>query len=233
MADTLGRLIKRVAAGTASTSNLFAPQRALGSGAVQVWLTSDLNHLGAESPYRTLASIPGFETVKQASPTAFAEGEPAVWDFDWRSSQLTEEPPANACLGSHLVHRCTTGSRAWPRAVLRARVETHASPSDKLGAILVCCPGRLRAPDLGCASKGALVPGSGGAWVDLDLALPLEGTYFESMHGAVVLGAGSATGASAPGEPVFGHVATFWCAFFSTSGAVQVTAITLGLEPAP
>ena len=178
MADTIGRVIKRAPAGGGSTSDLFAAYRALGSGTFQAWMTSDLNHLGDESTYRTLRSVPGFTSVDQPSPTAPAiNAELTIADFDWSSSVLAPNP-ANVCLGTHVIHRNAVAASAWPNIVLRARIETLAtSPfADYIGAILVMCPGRWRAPQSGDAFAWDVIPANGGAWEDLVLTLPMSGT---------------------------------------------------------
>jgi hypothetical protein len=235
MADTIGRIIRRVAAGTASTSNEFADLRPLTSGAAQIWLTSDLNHHGDESNYRTLASIPGFNDILRPGPTGrTTDLTPA--DFDWFSPYATPagggDLAANACLGTHAIHRTARAGATWPTATLRCRIEPPANPADKLGYILVAVPGRgtlAAGAPAGCYVSGTV--SGGGSWADLDVSLPLAmPTHIAPQTDAPMLGR-TATGVPAQGELVTVNLATFWCAFFSTSGKCQAVAITLGLEP--
>lgn len=230
MADTIGRLIKRVTAGSASTSNPFADERALTSGAAQLWLTSDLNHLADESTYRTLASIPGFLEVDQDSPTLARGTDLDVDDFDW-SSSLLGGGPANACLGTHWIATVATGPSAWPKAVLRGRVENSAAPGDLVGAILVVAPGRGTTPSSRCSYASASFTAGGSTWADIVLEIALSSTDVLPMTEFPLLGDGGASGVPAPGETITVSVATFWCAFFSQTGKLQAVGLTLGLEP--
>lgn len=231
MADTIGRVIKRVAAGSASTSNPFAALHALTSGAFQMWLTSDLNLLGEESSYRPLASLPGFTDVSRPGPTgrvtALGPG-----DFDWIAPNGGYSPaPACACLGTHAIHRVATSSAVWPRATMRARVEPPANPADKLGYILVASPGRAGLPFVSTFTAGT-IPG-GPSWVDLDVSINLVAQMTATVAETPSLGDGGSSGVSPVGEAVVIDAVTFWCSFFSTSGKCQVVAITLDLEPVP
>jgi hypothetical protein len=234
MANTIGRVIRRIAAGTASTSNEFEELRPLGSGAAQIWLTSDLNHLGDESSYRTLASIPGFIDVSRQGPTGRTTNL-TPYDFNWFAPLVAPAGggalAANACLGTHAIPRTARAQDTWPKAVLRARVEPPTSGADKLGYILVAAPGRNT--EARTATAGQFVAGTvtgGGSWQDLVVSLPLTTDCVAPIFDAPTLG-DPTSGVPAIGEPVAVSVATFWCAFFSTSGKCQVVGITLGLEP--
>ena len=230
-ADTIGRVIRRVVAGSASTSNPFADLHALTSGAFQLWLTSDLNLLGEESTYRTLASIPGFDDVSRQGPTGRTTAlQPS--DFDWLPHDGGYTPaPACACLGSHAIHRVATASATWPRAVLRARVEPPSTGADSLGYILVASPGRGGLPFTTTFTAGTVA--GGGSWQDLEVSLTLTSEMTAALAETPALGDGGASGPSPVGETVVADVCTFWCAFFSTAGKCQVVAITLSLEPVP
>lgn len=230
-ADTIGRVIRRVAAGAASTSNPFADLRALTSGAFQLWLTSDLNLLGEEATYRTLASIPGWLDVSRPGPTGRTTGlQPS--DFDWLPVSGGYSPaPACACLGSHAIYRTATASATWPRAVLRGRVEPPSTGADKMGYILVASPGRGGLPFTSTFTSGTIA--GGGSWTDLDVSLTLTGEMTASLAETPALGDGGSSGPSPVGETVITDVATFWCAFFSTAGKCQVVGLTLSLEPVP
>ncbi len=235
MTDTLGRLIRRPAAGSVSTSNLFAALRALGSGSAQIELTSDLNWLGEQSAYRTLASIPGFEDVSRASPTNATGTDLAPSDFDWYGPLVTPlgggAMAANACLGTHAVHRLAGTGSLWPRAVLRARVEPPSSVGEYVYAILVAMPGRGAAVGAGGLYKSERVEGGAG-WGDLEISIVLTEAIVAPLSEAVTLGDGGSSGVSPFGESVNFGATTFWVSFFSgTGGKCQAVAITLGLEP--
>ena len=231
-ADTIGRVLKHVAAGSASTSAPFYDLRALTSGAVQLTLTSDLNLLGEESTYRTLASIPGFIDVSRVGPTGNVTNlQPS--DFDWLAplSPYYAPLPASACLGTHAIHRVATASATWPRAVLRCRVEPPASGADYLGAILVASPGRASLPWVSSFVAEAVV--GGGSWADLVLSLPLGASMVAPVADSPTLGDGGSSGVPVIGESVLYDACTFWCAFFTTAGKCQAVGITLALEPIP
>lgn len=233
-ADTIGRLIRRVDAGSASTSNAFADLRALTSGAFQLWLTSDLNHLAAEAPYRTLASVHGFADVSRQGPTGSVTSL-TPYDFDWLSPYATPfaggAVPACACLGTHAIHRDATRPAVWPRAVLRGRVEPPATGADKLGYILVASPGRDGTPYVATFSSGTIA--GGGSWTDLEVTLQLTDAMVAPLIETPAYGDGGSSGVSPIGETVAVNATTFWCAFFSTAGKCQAVALTLSLEPAP
>jgi len=231
-ADTVGRVIKRVAAGSASTSNQFASLHALTSGAFQLALTSDLNWLGEESTYRQLASIPGFTDVSRQGPTGNTTNlQPS--DFDWLpvNSGAYTPVPACACLGTHAIHRVATATATWPRVTMRARVEPPANPLDKFGYILVASPGRAGPPQVSTYSAGTIAGGA--SWVDLNVSINLNNEMTAGVAETPTLGDGGSSGVSVLGEAVIIDACTFWCSFFSTSGKCQVVAITLTLEPAP
>lgn len=230
-ADTIGRVIRRVAAGSASTSNAFDDLRALTSGAFQLWLTSDLNLLGEESTYRTLASIPGFIDVSRQGPTGRTTAlQPS--DFDWLPLDGGYSPaPACACLGSHAIHRVATASATLPRAVLRGRVEPPGTGADKFGYILVASPGRGGLPFVSTFTAGTIA--GGGSWTDLEVSITLTSEMTASIAETPALGDGGSSGPSPIGETVVADVCTFWCAFFSTAGKCQAVGLTLTLEPVP
>jgi hypothetical protein len=245
MANTIGRVIRRVAAGAASTSNQFADLRPLGSGAAQIWLTSDLNHLGDESTYRQLASVPGFGvggvSIARNSPTAATIAVPSQpSDFDWFSPAMytpfVEYPAASICFGTHPIHRVARDAATWPRLVLRCRVDTPTTSGDKMYACLVAAPG----PNTGAASiteAPLFVVGSatgGAGWVDFTLTLPLTVSSLATLAVRPELGA-TATGVSGDSEMVVATVTTVWASFLTTEvggKAAQAVGITLALEPA-
>lgn len=243
MANTIGRVIRRVAAGAASTSNEFAELRPLGSGAAQIWLTSDLNHLGDESTYRQLASVPGFGVggvgIARNSPTgSTSPSQPS--DFDWFSPAMytpfVEYPAASICFGSHPIHRVARDAATWPNLVLRCRVETPTTAGDKLFACLVAVPGmNTGAASITEAPLFVVGSATGGAgWVDFKLTLPLTVSSLATFAVRPELGA-TATGVSGDSEMVVAGVTTVWASFLTTGvggKASQAVGITLALEPA-
>jgi hypothetical protein len=204
--------------------------RPLGSGAAQIWLTSDLNHLGDESTYRQLASVPGFGVggveVARNSPTgSTSPSQPS--DFDWFSPAMytpfTEYPAASICFGSHPIHRVARDAATWPNLVLRCRVDTPTTSGDKLFACLIAVPG---------VNTGAATGGAG--WVDFKLTLPLTVSSLATIAVRPELGA-TATGVSGGSEMVAATVMTVWASFLTTEvggKAAQAVGITLALEPA-
>lgn len=243
MANTIGRVIRRVAAGAASTSNEFAELRPLGSGAAQIWLTSDLNHLGDESTYRQLASVPGFGVggveIARNSPTgSTSPSQPS--DFDWFSPAMytpfVEYPAASICFGSHPIHRVARDAATWPNLVLRCRVETPTTAGDKLFACLVAVPGmNTGAASITEAPLFVVGSATGGAgWVDFKLTLPLTVSSLATFAVRPELGA-TATGVSGDSEMVAATITTVWASFLTTEvggKASQAVGITLALEPA-
>ena len=233
MTDTLGRVIKRVPAGTGGTSDLFADLEALDSGAAQIFLTSDVNHLGVESPFRMIASSPGFLDISRPSPTG-AVTPTAPSDFDWFGRFETTPQVAAVCFGAHLVCRTVEDSTVWPDVVLRGRVEPPGTGGDKLGAILVAAPGvNTSAASVTSPSQfvATAIP-NGASWVDLELRLTITRELLSTFAVRPLLGA-PASGVPGDSEIVAGFVATFWASFYSTSGKCQAVALTLSLEPAP
>ena len=243
MANTIGRVIRRVAAGAASTSNEFAQLRPLGSGAAQLWLTSDLNHLGDESTYRQLASVPGFGvggvSIARNSPTgSTSPSQPS--DFDWFSPAMytpfVEYPAASICFGSHAIHRVARDAATWPNLVLRCRVDTPTTAGDKLFACLVAVPGmNTGAASITEAPLFVVGNATGGAgWVDFKLTLPLTVSSLATFAVRPELGA-TATGVSGDSEMVAATITTVWASFLTTEvggKAAQAVGITLALEPA-
>jgi len=237
VADTLGRVIRRVAAGSASTSNRFAALEALDALSAQVWLTSDINHLGDESTYRTIASIPGFIDLQRPSPTgATTAASPA--DFDWFGRFLptggSGSNPACQCLGEHVIHRVARDAATWPDIVLRARVQPPVGLAEKLNVCLVVVPGING--NAAVITDRALytittVAGNGGVWADLTMTLSLAAGSVSTISERPLLGAPS-SGVPGDSEIVAVSVLTAWVSAYSTSGKCSIAPITVALEPA-
>lgn len=226
MANTLGRVIRRVAAGSASTSNRFAALEALDAASAQIWLTSDVNHLGDESSYRTLASVPGFLDVSRPSPTGATIAESPA-DFDWFGRFAASPGAAVQCLGTHVIHRVARTATTWPNVVLRGR----CNPSTTMGACLVVVPGREgNAASVTDAGLYTVAMFSTSGWQDMTLTRSLSDESVGFVTERPLLGAPT-TGVPAASEIVSVSVCTIWCAFFSTGGKAEAVALTVSLEP--
>lgn len=230
MTDTIGRVIRSVAPGTISTSNRFAEKRPLSAGATQLLLTSNLNHLASESAYRMIATVPGFDNILNG-PATTTFSSPTLDTFDWRPRHGGITPaPSSQCLGTHLVYRRGTAepsTPAWPKAVLRARIETPGSGLDYIGSVFAVTAGRTSTVT---NAKFTAVNTPGTGWKDLSLTVQLDETTCAPTTTSPMLGA-PASGVPGITEPIVGFLSTFWCAFYSTSGKVQAVAITVSLEP--
>jgi hypothetical protein len=226
MANTLGRVIRRVAAGSVSTSNRFAALEALDAATAQIFLTSDTNHLGDESTYRELASVPGFLDISRPSPTS-AGTATAPSDFDWFGRFNATPAPAVQCLGTHVIHRVARTATTWPSVVLRGR----CNPNADLGACLVVVPGRDgNAATVTDAGLYAVATYSTPGWQDLKLSVALTDESVAYVTERPMLGAPT-SGVSDASEIVSVACCTVWCAFYSTSGKAEAVALTVGLEP--
>lgn len=226
MANTLGRVIRRVAAGSASTSNRFAALEALDAASAQIWLTSDINHLGDESTYRQLASVPGFLDISRPSPTgATTANSPS--DFDWFGRFNATPSPAVQCLGTHPIHRVARASTTWPNVVLRGR----CNPSTDLGACLVVVPSREgNAASITDAGLYTVATYSTAGWQDMKLTLALTDESVAYVTERPLLGAPT-TGIPAASEIVSIACCTVWVAFYSSGGKAEAVALTVSLEP--
>lgn len=229
--DTLGRVIKRVASGSASTSNRFAAYEALDALSGQVWLTSDINHLAEEASYRTLAAHPGWTDFQRPPPTGGVPTSAAFFDWTWEFSYSPNN--SAACLGAHIVYRVASAPNTWPKLVLRARVVPPTSSSEYLNVCLAVAPGMPSyaiADEAGSMCALARVAGNGAAWADLTISLPLADSYLASTSRNPLLGS-PASGVPAPTEPVIASVLTAWVSANVTTGKCSMAGITLGLEP--
>ena len=230
--DTLGRVIKRVASGSASTSNRFAALEALDALSGQVWLTSDINHLAEEAVYRPLAAIPGFIDFQRPAPVG---GVPTTLaQFDWIGPFDDTPTPAVACLGAHAVFRVPSNPTTYPRLVLRARIVPPTLGTEYLNACLAVSPGYPSTPMFADTSSTtytiARTAGNGAAWADLEIAVRLTADLVSSIATTPMLGAPS-SGVPASPELVVADVFTAYVSANCTTGKCSMVAITLGLEP--
>ena len=232
MADTLGRVIRRVAAGSASTSNRFAALEALDALSAQVWLTSDINHLGDESTYRTLASIPGFVDLQRPPPVGGIPSVPS--QFDWIGPFDDTPAPAVACFGAHPIYRVARDAATWPKIVLRGRVQPPVSGTGAINVCFLVVPGFESNP-AGVTSPSmyaiTTIAGNGGVWVDLKIDIQISPDLVSSVTRSPILGAPS-SGVPALGELLNVTVLTPYVSFNSAgSGKCSGVALTVALEP--
>lgn len=228
--DTLGRVIKRVASGSVSTSNRFAQLEALDALSGQVWLTSDLNHLAEEAVYRPLAAHAGFIDL-QCGSLAFGTELPfRPSEFLWIGRFDDTPAPATACFGSFVVSRLASDSTRWPRLVMRARVVPPSLSTDHLNVCLAVVPGYPSAATASYAYAFANVPGNGAAWTDLTLSITLTADAVASVSSLVMAGL-PASGVPPVAEQLNANVFTAYFSAGTTTGKCTIAGITLGLEP--
>lgn len=244
MANTLGRVLKT------NIPTTFSPPEALGSGTDQLLMVSNLNHLGDESNYRTLCSVPGFGVggveIGRNSPTGAGAGAPPTLpsDFDWFSprqytSVVGSIPAASMCLGTHFVHRLARDEAVWPDLVLRCRVDTPTTIAGKLFACLLVQPGSTTGPTLaptaalGGAFKIESITGGIG-WADFIVRYSLSD---RDVYPSVTTPQLGQWGGAIPlGETVVTSEINVWVSFFTSEvggKACQAVGVTLALEPQP
>lgn len=228
--DSLGKIVRRVQAGSGGTSDLFQSGRALGAGAAHIFLTSDVNHVAYESAFRPLCTHPGWKNVTAVSPAGPTWAEaPGVNEIDWRSPELVSGC-ANACLGTHFAHRDTSQPSRWPWLYLRARAEgPGAGATDTLGIYLGVTRGGGLPPSAEDPYASTRIQATS-SWVDVTLAIELREAHFGWVAEPVVLGDGG-TGVPALGEPLRGFVITAWVGVYSNAGKGSLVGLSLALEP--
>lgn len=231
--DTLGRVIKRVASGSASTSNRFASYEALDALSGQVWLTSDINHLATEAVYRPLAAVPGFIDLQRPAPVG---GTPtSLSQFDWLGPFDDTPKPAVVCFGPHIAYRVPADPTTYPKLVLRARIVPPSSGTEYLNACLAVSRGYASTPmfadTTGASYTIVRTAGNGAAWTDLTIRLQLTSDLVSSISTTMLLGS-PASGVPPLGEAMVADVFTAYFSANCTTGKCTVAAITLALEPA-
>jgi len=232
--DTLGRVIQRVPAGTASGSNLLASQRALASVTGHL-LTSDLNHLGAEYSRRVLWAHPGFFGF-WAGPLGSPTGAgPTVDEIDWRGPgySVPAGRTANAHCGTHWVVR-EGATTVYPKLVLRCRARAASSPGSTTGLYLGATPGGAF-PTPSNRFDRALV--SSTSFVDVKLTVQLEHDDLAPFNATPSAGS-TASGVPVVADPVrLLMLGAFFGAYNSTNkntttaDVTDVVGLTLSLEP--
>lgn len=245
MADTLGRIVKRVLAGTGGGSDPFTDYRALGSAAGHLWLLSDLTHLIREASCRRLCSHQGYQGSKGiyaiAPQGAAFNTAPNVGNIDWRSpidGTGAATGRANLRLGSHWLVRYGAQSQ-WPK--IRCTFKALIAAPDTLGFVFVASPGRDTEP----RGYDGTPPASGGrplvattttsatlTRITLDLQLEDQDVQTEVIP---ISYGNTASGVPAIAETVTLGLVSLWWGAYCTSGAPanagQASGITVYLVP--
>lgn len=234
MADTLNKLVPRVPATTATTSNLFASSRALNAGTGHIFLTSDLNHLANITAVRVVLSHQGFDgfwagpfgsDAGTATPGGYSN-PPLPSQFSWLAPYTSV---GVATLWTD-VRVDTYGTDALPKLTLRCWVQAPPSGTETVGVVLAVTPQRTQ-PSSSDLYASTLVTSTAG--VDVDLSVQLRAQDLRSWSGQPSLGF-VATGGLVIGEPYGENVCTAWVAFFNTSvknsDRANAFGITLSLE---
>lgn len=231
MSDTIGRIVKRVAAGTSSGSNLQQAKRALAASTGHL-LVSDLNHMGDEYACRRTWAHPGFADFWAGAPSG-SVAAPNVADIDWTGPLYgTAGRTANACCGGTWVVPLGA-SDTLPRAVLRLRVACGTKASSSMGMYFAVTPGRTF-PTSTSNRASAVITSS--TLTDKTLTIALSQSDLAPLVSSP--STGSTTSGVAPiGAPVRLMMCSLWVGFSSNWNAPGVGqrasafGITVGLEP--
>lgn len=235
MADTLNRIIKRVAAGTSSGSNLLQADRALAAATGHI-LASNANHLGAESAYRTLRTHAGFLGFWAGSPGDPSTSlGPEVDDIDWEGTGYeTAGRTANACLGTHWIVP-VGATLAYPKAVLRGRARAPSDGSYAIGVYFGVAPGVGAFPSATSTFDRVHITSTSFVNVELEIALTENDL---APHATTPTAGRSASGVSTVTEAVRVMAATFWVGAYNSanknsdpSEVADLLGLTLTLEP--
>ncbi len=228
MPDTIGRLIKRVAAGTAGNTNAFHDLSALAAGSVLVWNTSDLNLLLLENSFRQLVSAGPWDDVSTTTPGSAAR-DPTLSDIDWRNPSVTLGA-CNACYGSHWIAPVGTAPSTFPKIVLKTKVYAFGGGGDVLGVLLALQPGRNAALDTNARVASTRIPGTGG-WVAVTLEITgIRPEHLTPVMTPIATGAGASTTAPIV-EPCAGLFGTLYFGAYSTGGKSNIGPISIYLAP--
>lgn len=231
MSDTLGRILKRVAAGTSSGSNLQQAKRALAASTGHL-LVSDLNHMGNEYASRRTWAHPGFADFWAGAPSG-SVAAPNVADIDWTGPLYgTAGRTANACCGGTWVVPLGA-SDTLPRAVLRLRAACGTKVSSSMGIFFAVTPGRTFPTSTSNRASAVI---SSSTLADKDMSISLSQSDLAPL--VTSPSTGSTTSGVAPiGAPVRLMVCSLWVGFSSNWNAPGVGqlasafGITVGLEP--
>lgn len=234
MADTLNKLVPRVPATDATTSNLFASSRALNAGTGHIFLTSDLNHLANITAVRPVLTHPGFRDFwvgpygtdyTLATPGGYSN-PPLPAQFDWSGPFSGYE---TASLYAD-IRVDTYGTSDLPKLVLRCWVQAPPSGTETVGVVLAAVPRRTM-PEGPVLYASTLVTSTAG--VDVDLSVQLRAQDLYAWSGQPSLGR-TTTNTAPAGEPFGENVCTVWVGFFNTavknSDVAQALGITVSLE---
>lgn len=233
MADTLGRFVARVAAGSASGSDMTLAARPLSSVYGHL-LISDLNHASNENPLRTLFTHHGFVGTKSLY-------QPSVYGTSYTSAPTPEaiswrnpiDPTgaytgyASLRMGSHAIHRWgATGQ--WPQVRVKCRVKAPSTYT--VGLILCVCRGRGSAPsDAIGPSSWASTTVTSTSYTDTTLTVALTDAMLAHDHRELAFGA-TATGAAPIVEPSDTDEVTLWFGAYCNSNSAAALASIAGVS---
>lgn len=232
MTDTLNRFVARVAAGSATGSDLTATLRPL-SSAYGHLLISDMNHAAQENPLRTLYSHRGFVGTKSLyQPSTYGTGyvsAPTPESIDW--SQPIDPTGgrtgyASLRMGSHAIARYGTAG-LWPKVVLKCRAKAPSTYT--VGLILCVVRGRNSSPsDAIGPSAYASTTVTATSYTDTTLTVTLVDGSTAHLHSELASGA-TASGPAPIVEPSDTDECTLWFGAYCNSNSSAALASIAGI----
>lgn len=231
MADTLGKIVARVPAGTTSTSNLFAAERALTAGTGTIFLVSDLNHLmniSATGPVFTHQGKVGFYRGAFGGTTY---GGGTMSNPPLPSEVVWTAPGPDAGAWSYRVTFRVDPYDPASLPVVRLRCFVVAPPSGTKSVGVVLCVGPTVIPSDELKYDSAVVTATAGA--DVDLEVQPEASDLQVVQTPVTLGY-TASGVPVLAEPRAETVLNVMVGFINTanknSDTADVTGVSISLE---
>lgn len=225
MTDTLGKIVARVSAATASTSNPFSDERALTSGTGHIYVVSDLNHLMNTSATGPVFTHPGM--------TGFYRGVNGTGVGN-RPSDVMWTPPGvdPGAFNLRVQFRVDLYDPAT-LPIVRLRCWMQAPPSGIETAYVVLQVGGFEPNDDSPYASGSTTNTSG---EDITVEVQPRAEDLFPINTPVTLGYTS-TGIPPLAEPHAETVITAWVGFVNTSNKNSDTAnvygISLSLEIPP
>lgn len=226
MTDTLGKIVARVAAATASTSNPFSDERALTSGTGHIYVTSDLNHLmniSATGPVFTHQGMTGF--YRGPNGTLLSSTPPP-------SSVMWTPPGVDAGAFNLRVQFRVDPYDPATLPIVRLRCWVQAPPSGTEAVYVVLAVGLE--PSDASAYDSVEVTNTSGEDVTLEVTPRPEDLF--PVNTPVTLGY-TTSGVPVIAEPHAESVVTAWIGFINTSNknsdVANVYGVTLSLEIPP